>query len=120
VNYTELQQLYSKYHDKGLEILAFPCNQFGSQEPGNSEQIKKFAQEKYGVTFTLFQKIDVNGQNEHPLYTYLKSSTKSLLGQSIKWNFTKFLIDRNGTPVKRFGSGDNPSSFESDIKALLE
>jgi len=119
-NYNELQELYVKYKDQGLEILGFPCNQFGGQEPGTEEEIKKFAQEKFGVTFPLFEKINVNGENEHPLFGYLKGSLPGVLGTTfIKWNFSKFLIDRAGIPVARFGPKESPKSFEEEIKKLL-
>jgi len=120
VNYTELQQLYSTYHDQGLEILAFPCNQFGKQEPGTNEQIKKFAEEKFDVTFTLFEKVEVNGPNAHPVFKYLCDALPGILGtKDIKWNFTKFLIDRNGIPYKRYATQTPPSSMKDHIQNLL-
>jgi len=115
-NYQQLQILYERYHQQGLEILAFPCNQFGQQEPGTNEQIKKFIIETFRATFTLFDKIEVNGPNEHRLFGYLK---RSIGGEDIKWNFEKFLINRTGKPIKRYLSNAEPLSFEADIKGLL-
>jgi len=112
--YTEMQQLYEKYQPEGFEILGFPCNQFGNQEPGTNEEIVQFVK-KFNVSFTLFDKIDVNGKNAAPLFTFLKAKLGGTLGASIKWNFTKFLCDRNGLPVKRFGPPSKPLSFENDI-----
>jgi len=110
--------LYAKYAEKGLEILAFPCNQFGKQEPGTNEEIKAFVAKK-GATFKLFDKVDVNGKNTHPLFLFLRKELKGTLGSSIKWNFTKFLCDRSGKPVKRYGPPTKPLSFEQDIAGLL-
>jgi len=118
VHYEQLQQLYAKYAEKGLEILAFPCNQFGKQEPGTNEEIKAFVAKK-GATFKLFDKVDVNGKNTHPLFLFLRKELKGTLGSSIKWNFTKFLCDRSGKPVKRYGPPTKPLSFEQDIAGLL-
>jgi len=118
--YHELQALHDEFHSQGLEILGFPCNQFGGQEPGNAEQIQVFCNTKFGVTFPMFQKIDVNGLHTHPLFEYLKSAAPGLLGtEAIKWNFTKFLIDRNGLPVKRYASTTSPKDIKEDIKKLL-
>lgn len=118
--YKELQDLYIKYHSQGLEILAFPCNQFGGQEPGTPQQIEAFCSTRFGVTFPVFQKTDVNGSNTHPLYEYLKTAAPGLLGtEAIKWNFTKFLVNRNGLPVKRFASASSPASISADIEKLL-
>ncbi len=118
--YEGLEILYKKYKDKGLMILGFPCNQFADQEPGNDEEIQSFCKINYGVSFPIFSKIDVNGKNVHPLFKFLKSSLPGLLGSKIiKWNFTKFLINREGKPVKRFGPQEVPESFEKDIQALL-
>jgi glutathione peroxidase len=118
--YHELQALYDEFHNQGLEILGFPCNQFGGQESGNAEQIQVFCNTKFGVTFPMFQKIDVNGLHTHPLFEYLKSAAPGLLGtEAIKWNFTKFLIDRNGLPVKRYASTTSPKNIREDIKKLL-
>ncbi|MCF8166598.1 MAG: glutathione peroxidase [Rhodoferax sp.] len=118
--YKELQDLYVKYHSQGLEILAFPCNQFGGQEPGTPQQIEAFCSTRFGVTFPVFQKTDVNGSNTHPLFEYLKTAAPGLLGtEAIKWNFTKFLVNRNGLPVKRFASASSPASISTDIEKLL-
>ena len=118
--YHELQALHDEFHSQGLEILGFPCNQFGGQESGNAEQIQVFCNTKFGVTFPMFQKIDVNGLHTHPLFEYLKSAAPGLLGtEAIKWNFTKFLIDRNGLPVKRYASTTSPKDIKEDIKKLL-
>lgn len=118
--YKELQDLYAQFHDQGLEILAFPCNQFGGQEPGTSQQIEAFCSTRFGVTFPVFQKTDVNGANTHPLFEYLKTAAPGLLGtEAIKWNFTKFLVNRNGLPVKRFASASSPAGIGADIKKLL-
>ncbi|RLN57196.1 hypothetical protein BBP00_00007624 [Phytophthora kernoviae] len=117
-NYPELQQLYEKYKDEGLEILAFPCNQFAGQEPGTNEEIIEFVKQ-YNVTFPLFEKNDVNGSDARPVFTYLKAKLPGTFGNYIKWNFTKFLVDRNGQPFKRYAPKDLPLSFEDDIKELL-
>lgn len=117
--YEGLQELYNKYSEKGFEILDFPCNQFGSQAPGTNEQIVSFCQINYGTTFKQFAKIDVNGENEAPLYTYLKSKKKGLFGKNIKWNFTKFLVNRDGEVVKRYGSIVTPENIETDIEEIL-
>jgi len=120
VNYTQLVELHKKYSETGvkLAILAFPCNQFGSQEPGTNAEIKKFAA-GYGVKFDMFDKIDVNGKNAHPLWIYLKEKEGGLLGSSIKWNFTKFIIDKEGKPVARLGPMDDPiPKVENVIKSL--
>ncbi|CAI5707347.1 unnamed protein product [Peronospora effusa] len=117
-NYPELQQLYAKYKDEGLEVLAFPCNQFAGQEPGTHEEIKEFVKQ-YNVTFPFFEKHDVNGATARPVFTYLKAKLPGTFGNYIKWNFTKFLVDRNGQPFKRFAPKDRPLSFEEDIKTLL-
>ena len=118
--YKELQDLYVKYHSQGLEIFAFPCNQFGGQEPGTPQQIEAFCSTRFGVTFPVYQKTDVNGSNTHPLFEYLKTAAPGLLGtEAIKWNFTKFLVNRNGLPVKRFASASSPASISADIEKLL-
>ena len=117
--YVGLQELYVKYGSKGLEILDFPCNQFANQTPESNEEIVKFCVGKFGVTFRQFAKIDVNGSNEAELYKYLKKNSKGLLGKSIKWNFTKFLVDMDGKVVKRFAPTVTPSDIEKDIKKLL-
>ena len=117
--YEGLETLYKKYHTQGFEILAFPCNQFRNQEPGTPEEIQNFCKVNYGVTFPLFEKIDVNGEHTHPLYIYLKKEAPGFLGsESIKWNFTKFLIDKNGKVIKRYGSSTKPAEIASDIEKL--
>ena len=117
--YEGLQKLYDKYKEKGFEILDFPCNQFANQAPGTIEEIQSFCTLNYGTTIPRFAKIDVNGKNASDLYKFLKKEKKSALGSSIKWNFTKFLIDREGNVVKRFAPTDTPESIEADIVALL-
>ncbi|MEE5992409.1 MAG: glutathione peroxidase [Oscillospiraceae bacterium] len=117
--YEGLQNLYDKYQAKGLEILDFPCNQFGGQAPGTEEEIVDFCQSRYGVTFKQFAKIEVNGDNEAPLYTFLKSQKGGVMGSKIKWNFTKFLVDRHGNVVERFSPMDTPEKMESSIVNLL-
>lgn len=114
-----LEKLYQKYKDQGLVILGFPCNQFGKQEPGVGEEIQEFCQINYGVTFPIFDKVDVNGTNTHPIFKYLKSNLGGFLGSFIKWNFTKFVIDKNGKPKKRFGPMTKPENMESFIKFLM-
>jgi len=118
--YEGLEALYKKYQEKGLVILGFPCNQFGSQEPGSETQIQNFCRVNFGVTFPMFAKIKVNGEQTHPLYGYLKSQQPGFLGtESIKWNFTKFLVDKEGKVVERFGSSTKPGSLEKMIEKLL-
>lgn len=118
--YIELEQIYKEYNNSGLEVLAFPCNQFGAQEPGDAEEIKSFCSLTYNVTFPIFSKIDVNGDKAAPLYTYLKDSLPGLLGiKAVKWNFTKFLIDKKGHPVKRYAPSDTPLSLLKDIQKIL-
>lgn len=117
--YDGLQDLYEKYRSQGFEILDFPCNQFGHQAPGTEEEIVDFCQSRYGVTFKQFAKIEVNGKNEHPIYTYLKSQQGGVMNSKIKWNFTKFLLDRNGTVVKRYAPTVTPAKIDSDVKELL-
>ncbi|WP_333803162.1 glutathione peroxidase [Sulfurospirillum sp.] len=118
--YAGLETLYQKYKDKGLVILGFPCNQFMNQEPLNEAEIKSFCSLTYGVTFPMFSKIDVNGENTHPLYKYLKETKKGLLGsEAIKWNFTKFLVDKNGTVINRYAPATKPESLEVDILLYL-
>ncbi len=117
--YSGLESLYKKYKDNGVEILAFPCNQFGSQEPGTSEDIKEFCSVNFGVSFQLFEKVDVNGDNAHPLYKYLTKAKGGIITDAIKWNFTKFLIDREGNVVDRFAPQTTPESIEKEIEKLL-
>lgn len=117
--YAGLQALYEKYRERGLEILAFPCNQFGHQEPGDDAAIKNFCTDTFGVTFPVMAKIEVNGEGAHPLYKELKKSQGGLLGNEIKWNFTKFLVDREGRVVDRFAPQKEPRALEEKIKALL-
>jgi glutathione peroxidase len=119
--YAGLESLYRKHRGSGMEVLGFPCDQFGHQEPGEADEIKSFCTLTYGVSFPMFAKIKVNGAAAHPLYRYLKESRPGLLGlQGIKWNFTKFLVNKNGEPVKRFGPRDKPESIEGDIEAVLK
>ena len=117
--YEGLEELYKKYKDQGFVVLGFPCNQFGSQEPGSAEDIETFCQINYGVTFPMFAKVKVNGEDAHPIFKYLKSELGGLLGDNIKWNFTKFLLDKNGKPVERYASIKKPESIESRIKSLI-
>lgn len=117
--YEGLQDLYEKYAEQGLEILDFPCNQFGHQAPGSEEEIVDFCQSKYGVTFKQFAKVEVNGANEIPLYTYLKEQKGGVMGKKIKWNFTKFLVDRKGNVVVRFAPTVKPEELEDKIKEVL-
>lgn len=117
--YEGLQDLYEKYQGRGFEILDFPCNQFGNQAPGTEEEIGDFCQSRYGVTFKQFKKICVNGEDEEPLYTYLKSQQGGVLGSKIKWNFTKFLVDRNGTVIERFAPTITPEKIDSKVAELL-
>jgi glutathione peroxidase len=117
--YEGLEQLYQKYKDEGLVILGFPCNQFANQEKGSEDEIQEFCQVNYGVSFPMFSKIEVNGSNAHPMYKYLKSKKGGLFGNNIKWNFTKFVIDKNGEPVKRFAPTTKPEKMETYIKKLL-
>lgn len=118
--FTGLEKLYQNHKTKGFVVLGFPCNQFGSQEPLSEPQIENFCRLDYGVTFPMFAKIDVNGANSHPLYRYLKENAPGILGSEIiKWNFTKFLIDKNGNVVRRYAPSTTPEAIEADIKALL-
>ncbi|RAK68918.1 glutathione peroxidase [Phenylobacterium kunshanense] len=118
--YAGLEELYRKYRDRGFVVLGFPCNQFGAQEPGDEEEIKSFCSLTYDVDFPMMRKIDVNGPTAHPLYVFLKGQKKGLLGtEGIKWNFTKFLIDRSGKVVDRYAPTDEPKSLEGAIEALL-
>ncbi|WCJ26270.1 glutathione peroxidase 6 [Euphorbia peplus] len=118
-NYTELTEIYQKYKGQGLEILAFPCNQFGSQEPGTNEQIMEFACTRFKAEYPIFDKVDVNGNNASPLYKYLKSSKGGVFGDGIKWNFSKFLVDKEGNVVDRYAPTTSPLSIEKDVKKLL-
>jgi glutathione peroxidase len=112
--------LYRKYHGRGFEVLGFPCDQFGRQEPGDEAQIKSFCTLNYGVTFPMFAKIKVNGPDAHPLYQFLKKTRRGFLGsEAIKWNFTKFMIARDGVPVKRYAPKDKPQNLEADVAAAL-
>jgi len=118
--YRDLQNLYTANQSKGLEILGFPCNQFGAQEPGSAEQIQNFCSTNYGVTFLMFEKIDVNGNSTHPLYVYLKDQAPGVLGTTgIKWNFTKFVVSKDGQSITRLASADGASKMEEVIQKLL-
>jgi len=117
--YRGLEALQREYGPRGFSVLGFPCNQFGGQEPGDARQIEQFCTSKYDVTFPLFAKIDVNGSKAHPLYSYLKSEKSGLLGSSIKWNFTKFLVDRSGKVAGRFAPTVAPDGLKKEIEALL-
>ena len=118
--YQGLQALYEQYAGQGLIVLGFPCNQFGQQEPGNSQQIKSFCEARFGVSFPLFEKIEVNGKKAHPLYQYLTQAAPGILGtKGIKWNFTKFLVNRDGQVVKRYPPMTKPEAIAQDIQALL-
>lgn len=114
-----LQELHAKYHQQGLVIIGFPCNQFGGQEPYDNSEIGEFCQKNYGVDFLMMQKIDVNGNNTHPVFNFLKSQQGGILGDAIKWNFTKFLISRDGKVVGRYAPTTKPSDLEKDIKKAL-
>jgi glutathione peroxidase len=118
--YSGLEALYRKYRDRGFEVLGFPCNQFGGQEPGSADDIATFCSTKYDVTFPLFAKIDVNGAHAHPLYEHLKSEAPGALGtKAIKWNFTKFLVNKSGDVVERYGSSTTPEQIDADVARLL-
>ena len=118
--YKGLQRLYDKYNQQGLEVLGFPCNQFGKQEKEENADIKEFCESQFSVSFPMFAKVDVNGANAEPLFKYLSTNKKGFMGtEAIKWNFSKFLVDREGNIVGRFGSLDDPNSLENDIKGLL-
>jgi len=118
--FKDLEALNKEYKEEGLEILGFPCNQFDSQDSGSNEEIQKFCQINYGVSFTMFEKIDVNGENAHPLYKYLKGEKKGFLSNKIKWNFTKFLLDSQGKVIKRYAPTVSPLKIKVDIEKLLK
>ncbi|WP_297632550.1 glutathione peroxidase [uncultured Clostridium sp.] len=118
--FAELEELYKKYKEKKFIVLGFPCNQFLSQDPKSNEEIDSFCKLNYGVTFPMFEKIEVNGENTHPIYKFLKENKKGALGSKIKWNFTKFLIDSEGTVIERYASMTKPLSMEKDIEKLLK
>ena len=117
--FKELQEIYEEYKSKGFEILGFPCDQFAKQEFGRNEEINKFCKLNYGVNFSMFEKINVNGEDTHPLYKYLKNESKGLLTKNIKWNFTKFLIDKDGNVIKRYAPIVSPLKIKTDIENLL-
>ena len=117
--YQGLQELHTKYADDGFAVLGFPCNQFGGQEPGDAEEIGAFCEKNYGVTFPLFEKVDVNGDQAHPLFQWLRQERSGLMGSAIKWNFTKFLVGRDGTVLKRYGSTTAPEKIAADIEKAL-
>jgi len=118
-NYTEMNEVYAKYKDQGLEILAFPCNQFGAEEPGDNAQIAEAVCTRFKAEFPIFEKVEVNGSNAAPIYKFLKSNKGGTFGDSIKWNFTKFLVDKDGNVVERYAPTTSPLSFEKDVKKLL-
>ncbi|NRF90718.1 glutathione peroxidase [Paenibacillus frigoriresistens] len=118
--FTGLQELHDTYKEQGFSVLGFPCNQFKDQEPGDDAQVEQACQINFGVNFPLFSKINVNGADAHPLYQYLKKQASGLLGSSIKWNFTKFLVDQQGNVIKRFSPTTSPSKIDSQIRKLLE
>lgn len=118
--YKELEALYQKYKDAGLVVIGFPCDQFAHQEPGTDTEIEQFCQINFGVTFPLMKKIEVNGDNEHPLYTFLKAQAGGCLGRKIKWNFTKFLVSRDGSVIKRYAPATKPMTIEKDIVEMLK
>lgn len=117
--FKELEEIYKEYKEQGLEILGFPCNQFKNQDPASNEEINNFCQLNYGVTFTMFEKIDVNGEGAHPLYKFLQNEAKGILGGKIKWNFTKFLINREGEVIERYAPTTAPVKMKKDIEKLL-
>jgi glutathione peroxidase len=118
--YKGLEEVYQKFHDRGFEVLGFPCNQFGKQEPGTEAEIGAFCEKNYGVTFPLFSKVDVNGEHAHPLFRHLKEAAPGVLGtEAIKWNFTKFLINKDGSVYKRYAPQTKPEEIVADIEKLL-
>ncbi len=118
--YKDLQNLYEKYQDQGLEVLGFPCNQFGAQEPGTNEEVKSFCDLNYSVSFKMFDKIDVNGSDANPLFKFLKHESPGIMGtEAIKWNFTKFLVNKEGQVIKRFAPKDGESEIESELQKIL-
>ena len=118
--YKDLQNLYEKYQDQGLEVLGFPCNQFGAQEPGTNEEVKSFCDVNYNVSFKMFDKIDVNGSEASPLFKFLKHESPGIMGtEAIKWNFTKFLVNKDGQVIKRFAPKDGESEIESELQKIL-
>ena len=118
--FSGLEKLYEKYKDQGFEVLGFPCNQFGGQDPGSDEEIGTFCQKNYGVTFTMFSKVNVKGPEAHTIFRYLTNNSKGVLGNGIKWNFTKFLIGKNGLVVNRYAPTTKPEALEADIEAALK
>ena len=118
--FADLEELYKKYSSRGFVVLGFPSNQFANQDPGSNDEILEFCQANYGVTFPMFEKIDVNGENAHPVYTYLKNSVPNAEPEKIKWNFTKFLIGKDGKTLKRYESRVKPADIEADIQELLK
>lgn len=114
-----LENLHDEYAEKGLVVLGFPCNQFGNQDPGENDEIGAFCEKNYGVSFPMFEKVDVNGDDAHPLYQWLREEQGGVLGDKIKWNFTKFLVGRDGTVLRRYGSTTKPESIASDIEKAL-
>ena len=118
--YKELEALYQKYKDAGLVVIGFPCDQFAHQEPGTDTEIEQFCQINFGVTFPLMKKIEVNGENEHPIYTFLKVQVGDCFGRNIKWNFTKFLVSRDGSVIKRYAPATQPMKIEKDIVEMLK
>jgi glutathione peroxidase len=117
--YQGLEELYRKYQNRGLVVLGFPCNQFLAQEPGNADEIGAFCERNYGVSFPMFEKVDVNGDDAHPLFTWLREEKGGILGDAIKWNFTKFLVGKDGTVLKRYGSTTAPEKIATDIEQAL-
>lgn len=117
--YEGLEKLHQEFADQGLAVLGFPCNQFAGQEPGSADQIQEFCQANYGVTFPMFAKVDVNGKNAHPLFTWLKDGTRGMVGEAITWNFTKFLVGRDGQVIERYSPTTEPAKIADDIRTAL-